>query len=242
MQLFLDTAKINEIREAVSWGVIHGVTTNPSLMQRAGTSDLRKVSVEICELVQGPVSAEVVSTDTEGMLREARKIATWHEHIVIKMPTTVEGLKAMREMSCWWVDAAGALHTDPDDDPMTSDSTFAWPVRVNATLVFSAAQGLLAALAGAAFVSPFVGRLDDGGLDGMEIVSELVQIFDNYGFSTDVLAASLRHPQHVIQAALAGADIATLPFAVLQKMIKHPYTEVGLKAFLDDWAKVSQSG
>jgi transaldolase len=240
MRLFLDTAKIEEIRQAVSWGVIHGVTTNPSLMQRAGTSNLKQVSIEICELVQGPVSAEVVSTDAEGMLREAREIATWHEHIVIKIPVTAEGLKAINPMRHWWVDSSGLLHTDPDDDPLDSENQFAWPVRVNATLVFSAAQGLLAALAGAAFVSPFVGRLDDGGLDGMEVVSELVEIFDTYGIGTDVLAASLRHPQHVIQAALAGADIATMPFSVLQKMIQHPYTEVGLRAFLDDWAKVSQ--
>ncbi len=240
MRLFLDTAKIEEIRQAVSWGVIHGVTTNPSLMQRAGTSNLKQVSIEICELVQGPVSAEVVSTDAEGMLREAREIATWHEHIVIKIPVTAEGLKAINPMRHWWVDSSGLLHTDPDDDPLDSENQFAWPVRVNATLVFSAAQGLLAALAGAAFVSPFVGRLDDGGLDGMEVVSELVDIFDTYGIGTDVLAASLRHPQHVIQAALAGADIATMPFSVLQKMVQHPYTEVGLRAFLDDWAKVSQ--
>ncbi len=240
MRLFLDTAKIEEIRQAVSWGVIHGVTTNPSLMQRAGTSNLKQVSIEICELVQGPVSAEVVSTDAEGMLREAREIATWHEHILIKIPVTAEGLKAINPMRHWWVDSSGLLHTDPDDDPLDSENQFAWPVRVNATLVFSAAQGLLAALAGAAFVSPFVGRLDDGGLDGMEVVSELVEIFDTYGIGTDVLAASLRHPQHVIQAALAGADIATMPFSVLQKMVQHPYTEVGLRAFLDDWAKVSQ--
>lgn len=240
MRLFLDTAKIEEIRQAVSWGVIHGVTTNPSLMQRAGTSNLKQVSIEICELVQGPVSAEVVSTDAEGMLREAREIATWHEYIVIKIPVTAKGLEAINLMRHWWVDSSGLLHTDPDDDPLDSDNPFAWPVRVNATLVFSAAQGLLAALAGAAFVSPFVGRLDDGGLDGMEVVSELVQIFDSYGIGTDVLAASLRHPQHVIQAALAGADIATMPFSVLQKMIQHPYTEVGLRAFLDDWAKVCQ--
>jgi transaldolase len=240
MRLFLDTAKIEEIRQAVSWGVIHGVTTNPSLMQSAGTSNLKQVSMGICELVQGPVSAEVVSTDAEGMLREAREIATWHEHIVIKIPVTAEGLKAINPMRHWWVDSSGLLHTDPGDDPPDSECQFAWPVRVNATLVFSAAQGLLAALAGAAFVSPFVGRLDDGGLDGMEVVSELVQIFDSYGIGTDVLAASLRHPQHVIQAALAGADIATMPFSVLQKMVQHPYTEVGLRAFLDDWAKVSQ--
>jgi transaldolase len=240
MRLFLDTAKIEEIRQALAWGVIHGVTTNPSLMQRAGTSNLKQVSIEICELVQGPVSAEVVSTDAEGMLREAREIATWHEHIVIKIPVTAEGLEAINPMRHWWVDSSGLLHTDPGDDPSDSENQFAWPVRVNATLVFSAAQGLLAALAGAAFVSPFVGRLDDGGLDGMEVVSELVEIFDSYGIATDVLAASLRHPQHVIQAALAGADVATMPFSVLQKMVQHPYTEVGLRAFLDDWAKVCQ--
>ncbi len=240
MQLFLDTAKIEEIREAVSWGVLHGVTTNPSLMKQAGADDLKKVSIEICELVQGPVSAEVVSTDVEGMLKEAAEIVTWHQHIVIKIPITVDGLKAMKQIRYWWVDGDGQLHTEQGDDPVTSGQELAWQARVNATLVFSAAQGLLAALAGASFVSPFVGRLDDGGLDGMEIVSELVEIFDNYGIGTEVLAASLRHPQHVIQAALAGADAATLPFAVLQKMIQHPYTEAGLKAFLADWAKVSQ--
>lgn len=241
MRLFLDTAKIEEIREAVAWGVIHGVTTNPSLMLRAGSSDLKGVTIEICELVQGPVSAEVLSTDAEGMLREAREIAAWHEHIVIKIPITAEGLKAMKAMRHWWVDTDGVVHVDPDDSPRESVQDLAWPVRVNATLVFSAGQGLLAALAGATFVSPFVGRLDDGGLDGMEVVSQLVQIFDNYGIGTEVLAASLRHPQHVIQAALAGADIATMPFVVLQKMVKHPFTQVGLRAFLDDWAKVSQA-
>ncbi|MBN1314680.1 MAG: fructose-6-phosphate aldolase [Anaerolineales bacterium] len=237
MKLFLDTAKIEEIREAVSWGVISGVTTNPSLMKLAGTIDLKKVSIEICELVQGPVSAEVVSVDTEGMLREASDIVTWHEHIVIKIPTTENGLKAINQIRHWWVDIDGNLHTGPDDDPFTSDKQLAWNAHVNATLVFSAAQGLLAALAGASYVSPFVGRLDDGGLDGMEIVSELVNIFDNYAIGTEVIAASLRHPQHVIQAALERADIATLPFSVLKKMISHPYTEVGLKRFLDDWSQ-----
>ncbi len=240
MKIYLDTAIIDEIREAVSWGVLSGVTTNPSLMMQAGTSDLKKVTVEICELVQGPVSAEVVSTDAAGMLREAAEIATWHEHIVIKIPTTAEGLKAISQIRHWWVDTAGALHTDPDDDPLLSGDEYGWRARVNATLVFSAAQGLLAATAGAAYVSPFVGRLDDGGLDGMEVVSELVDIFDNYGIETEVIAASIRHPQHVVQAALAGSDIATIPFGVLKKMIYHPYTEVGLKAFLDDWARVSR--
>jgi transaldolase len=240
MKLFLDTAKIEEIREAVSWGVIHGVTTNPSLMQQAGTADLKQVTVEICNLVQGPVSAEVVSTDATGMLREAANIATWHQHIVIKIPSTVQGLKAMKQIRSWWVDADGTLHTDPADDPDHAECECAWRARVNATLVFSAAQGLLASLAGASYVSPFVGRLDDGGLDGMEIVAQLATIFGNYGMATKVLAASLRHPQHVIQAALAGADVATLPFGVLKKMISHPFTDAGLKAFLDDWAKVSR--
>lgn len=239
MHLFLDTAKIEEIRQGVEWGVIQGVTTNPSLMMKAGTSDLKQVSIEICELVQGPVSAEVISTDAAGMLQEAREIATWHEHIVIKIPTVAEGLKAMKEIRHWWVDTEGNLHTDPSDDPPSSGKQFAWAVRVNATLVFSAAQGLLAALAGASYVSPFVGRLDDGGLDGMEVVRELVEIFDNYGIGTEVIAASIRHPQHVIDAALAGAEIATVPYSVLLKMLKHPYTEAGLKAFLNDWAAVT---
>lgn len=216
MQFFLDTANIDEIREVVSWGILDGVTTNPSLMMKQGTSDLKAVTIEICELVQGPVSAEVVSTEAEGMLREAEEIAGWHEHVVVKIPTTIEGLKALSEIRNW-------------------DG-----VKTNATLVFSAAQGLLAAKAGATYVSPFVGRLDDGGLDGMEVVSQLVDIFDTYDIPTKVLAASLRHPMHIVEAALAGADVATMPFSVLKKAIEHPYTEKGLKAFLDDWAKVAK--
>jgi transaldolase len=215
MQIFLDTANIEEIREAVSWGVVDGVTTNPSLMMKQGTSDLKAVTVEICELVQGPVSAEVVSTDADGMVREAEEIAGWHEHIVIKIPTTREGLKALREISSWG------------------------NAKTNATLIFSANQGLLAAKAGATYVSPFVGRLDDGGLDGMAMVRQLVQIFDRYDIPTKVLAASLRHPMHIIEAALAGAHVSTMPFGVLKKATEHPYTEKGLKAFLDDWAKVA---
>jgi transaldolase len=215
MHIYLDTADIEEIREAVSWGVLDGVTTNPSLMMKQGTSDLKAVTVEICELVQGPVSAEVVSTDAEGMLREAEEIATWHEHIVVKIPTIREGLKALREIQTWE------------------------GVKTNATLVFSATQALLAAKAGATYVSPFVGRLDDGGLNGMEIVEQIVEIFDIYDMSTKVIAASLRHPMHVLEAALAGAHIATMPFAVLKKSTEHPYTEKGLQAFLDDWAKVA---
>ncbi|MEN8098557.1 MAG: transaldolase family protein, partial [Chloroflexota bacterium] len=169
----------------------------------------------------------------------AQEIATWHKHIVIKIPVTEAGLQAMNQIRYWWVDASGTLHTDKNDVP--SDATeLAWKARVNATLVFSAAQGLLAALAGAAYVSPFVGRLDDGGLGGMDIVQELVEIFDNYGIGCEIIAASLRHPTHVIEAALAGADIATIPFGVLKKMVAHPYTQVGLEAFTADWAQVSK--
>lgn len=215
MQIFLDTAKIEEIREAHSWGILDGVTTNPSLMMQAGTSDLKAVTIDICELVQGPVSAEVIATDAEGMIREAERILGWHRHIVAKIPTTLEGLKATKVISQW------------------SNG------RVNATLVFSAAQGLMMAKAGATYVSPFVGRLDDGGLDGMGLVRELVQIFREYQIPTRVLAASLRHPTHLIQAALAGAHVATVPFRVLGQAMAHPYTELGLQRFLEDWAKVS---
>lgn len=215
MQIFLDTAKIEEIREAHSWGILDGVTTNPSLMMQASTSDLKAVTIEICELVQGPVSAEVTSTNSEGMIREAEDILSWHEHIVVKIPATIEGLKATKVISGW------------------SNG------KVNATLIFSAAQGLMMANAGATYVSPFVGRLDDGGIDGMALVHQLVQVFTAYAIPTKVLAASLRHPSHLIQAAMAGSHVATVPFEVLRKAMGHPYTDIGIQRFLDDWAKVS---
>jgi len=217
VEFFLDTAKVEEIREAVGWGIIRGVTTNPTLMMQAGTSDLKTVTQEICELVQGPVSAEVISTDAAGMVREAREIATWSPHVVIKIPTTVEGLKALH-----------ALRASAPE------------VRTNATLIFSANQGLMMAQAGATFVSPFVGRIDDAGLDGMEVVRQLVEIFDFYGLESKILAASLRHPRHVLEAALAGADCATMPFSVLKKAIQSPFTDVGLERFLSDWGQVAK--
>ena len=215
-QLFLDTASLDDIREAASWGVLDGVTTNPTLMQRAGTADLKANTLKIVEIVQGPVSAEVLSTDAAGMIEEAREILAWSEHVFVKIPTTVEGLKAMREISSW-----------PNG-------------RINATLIFSPAQAYLVARAGASFASIFVGRMDDAGLDGMEVVRQTREIFDNYGFDCQLLAASIRHTAHVVDALLAGADIITLPFGVLQKMIRSPFTDVGLERFLADWAKIAQ--
>jgi transaldolase len=215
--LFLDTASLDEIREAASWGVLDGVTTNPTLMMRAGTADLKANTLKIVEIVGGPVSAEVIGTDAAGMIEEARRILSWSEHVFVKIPTTVEGLKAMREISSW-----------PNG-------------RINATLIFSPAQAYLVAKAGATYASIFVGRMDDAGLDGMEVVRQTRDIFDNYGFDCRVLAASIRHTAHVVDALLAGADIITVPFGVLQKMIRSPFTDVGLERFLADWAKVAGS-
>src|SRR5512135_3165539 len=222
MQIWLDTAKIEEIEEIVQWGVLSGVTTNPTLMSKAGTADRKAITQKIADMVHGPVSAEVVSTDAAGMLAEAREIVTWSEHVLVKIPAIPEGLKAIREISRWEPARAG------------------WPApRVNATLIFSPNQALLTALAGAAYVSPFLGRLDDAGHDGMQIVRDIVEIFSIYGLDCQIIAASIRNPLHVTQAALAGSDIATMPYDVLKKMIQHPLTDKGLKAFLDDWAKVS---
>ena len=244
MEIFLDTAQVDEIRQAVDWGVVSGVTTNPSLMMRAGRGDYQAVTQEICYLVQGPVSAEVVSEDAAGMVGEARRIAQWSPHVVIKVPITEEGLKAIHAIS--------ALEVDPDtlcsgcpwfgqcDTPIEKARELAslWGVRTNCTLVFSANQALLAALAGANFVSPFIGRLDDAGHDGMQLVADIVKIYATYDIDTRIIAASIRHPLHITQAALAGADIATVPFPVLQKAIHHPLTDVGVRRFLEDWAKV----
>jgi transaldolase len=213
--LFLDTASLDDIREAASWGVLDGVTTNPTLMMRAGTADLKANTLKIVEIVRGPVSAEVISTDAAGMIEEARRILSWSEHVFVKIPTTVEGLKAMREISSW-----------PNG-------------RINATLIFSPAQAYLVAKAGATYASIFVGRMDDAGLDGMEVVRQTRDIFDNYGFDCRVLAASMRHTAHVVEALLAGADIITVPFGVLQKMIRSPFTDVGLERFLADWDQVA---
>jgi len=214
-RLFLDTANVEEIREATRWGILDGVTTNPTLMMRAGTADLKANTLKIVDLVQGPVSAEVVATDAGGMIEEARKILSWSEHVFVKIPCTAEGLKAIREISTW-----------PNG-------------RVNATLIFSPTQAYLVAKAGASYASIFVGRMDDAGLDGMEVVRQTRDIFDNYGFHCQLLAASIRHTAHVVDALLAGADIITLPFGVLQKMIRSPFTDVGLERFLADWEKVA---
>jgi len=214
-QIFLDTASVDEIREAASWGVLDGVTTNPTLMMRAGTADLKTNTLKIVEIVQGPVSAEVVSVTAAGMVEEARDILSWSEHVFVKIPATVEGLKAMSEISSW-----------PEG-------------RINGTLIFSATQAYLAARAGADYASVFVGRMDDAGFDGMEVVRETREIFDNYDLDCQLLAASIRHPVHVQEALLAGADIITMPFGVLQKMIRSPFTDVGLERFLADWEKVA---
>lgn len=216
MKIFLDTADVGEIRRAAEAGLIDGITTNPSLLAKsAGDRDPVEVFVEICETVDGPVSAEVVAVDTEGMVSEGKKLAALHENIVVKVPLTETGLRACR-----------ALRADA--------------IRVNVTLCFSAAQALLAAKAGATFISPFVGRLDDIGHDGMDVVREIRDVYDEYGLETEILAASLRHPRHVREAMSAGADCATLPPKVLYQLMKHPLTDNGLEAFLSDWASLGK--
>lgn len=214
MRLWLDTANIEEIRQGVRLGVISGVTTNPSLVAKEGDGNLQRVVTEICELVGGPVSAEVVATDVEGILAEARRIARWHQHVVVKIPCTEAGVQAISILS-----KEG--------------------VRINMTLTFSPNQGLLGALAGATYVSPFLGRLDDVGHDGMQVVADLVEIYDKYHLPTQVVAASVRHPLHMVAAAKIGAHIATVPYKVLQQMLQHPLTDVGLARFLKDWQQVA---
>lgn len=214
MLFFLDTANFDEIREAADFGFLDGVTTNPTLVSKEG-KDFKETVLKICGVVKGPVNAEVVSTDAPGMVAEARELIKWAPNIFVKIPMTEEGMKATSRLS-----QEG--------------------VRVNVTLIFSPNQSLLAAKAGATYVSPFVGRLDDVGEDGMKVVEDSVNIFKIYNYNTQVLAASLRHPMHVFRAAQAGAHIATMPFPVLKQMFKHPLTDIGLKRFLDDWKKVPQ--
>jgi len=214
MKIFLDTANLEEIRQGVEWGIVDGVTTNPTLIAKEG-ADFEKRIKEICELVQGPVSAEVISLNWEGMVEEARKLAAIDEHVVVKIPMTPDGIKAVKILSAEGI--------------------------TNVTLVFSANQALLAAKAGAMYVSPFVGRIDDNGNDGLKLLEEIMQIFANYGFETEVIAASIRHPMHVVEAALIGVDIATVPFDVLKKMFMHPLTDVGIKRFLQDWESYKSS-
>jgi transaldolase len=217
MKIFLDTADLTEIRRAAEAGLIDGITTNPSLlMQAAGKEGTpREILTEICRVVEGPISAEVVATDAEAMLREGRELARIADNIVVKVPLTESGLRACRHFR-----AEG--------------------IAVNVTLCFSPTQALLAAKAGASFISPFVGRLDDISGSGMELIEQIVQIYDNYEFETEVLVASVRHPQHVVEAALLGADVVTLPSKVLFQLLQHPLTDKGLDAFLADWAKLPE--
>ncbi len=212
MKLFLDSANLKEIDEAVSWGAIDGVTTNPTLVAKEGR-EFVPLMKEICERVNGPVSMETVSRDAAGMMEEGRVFAALHQHIVVKCPLTKEGLKATRQLS-----REG--------------------IRVNVTLCFSPNQALLAAKAGAYFVSPFIGRLDDLSQDGLQLIRDMKTIFMNYRFSTQILAASIRHPIHVMEAAKIGADIATMPFSVLEMLVKHPLTDAGLERFLSDWERL----
>lgn len=214
MKFFIDTANVEEIKEANDMGMVDGVTTNPTLIAKEGR-DFEEVVKEICQIVDGPVSAEVISTDTEGMLKEARHLATIHENIVVKIPMTIDGLKAVRKLA--------------DEG-----------IKTNVTLVFSPLQALMAAKAGASFVSPFVGRLDDISQEGMVLVEQIVEMYSNYAYETEIIVASVRNPLHVLDSALMGADIATIPFNVLSKLAAHPLTDKGLAAFLADWEKMKK--
>jgi transaldolase len=214
MKFFIDTANVAEIKEINDWGVLDGVTTNPSLIAKEGR-DFKEVIKEISSIVNGPISAEVVSMDHEGMVAEAEDLVPIHENIVIKVPMTDEGLKAVKILS-----SKG--------------------VKTNVTLVFSANQALLAAKAGASFVSPFIGRLDDISNPGMDVVGDIAQIFTMYGIETEIIAASIRHPMHVIDSAKMGAHIATVPYSVFKQMVKHPLTDIGIEKFLKDWESVNK--
>jgi transaldolase len=211
MKIFIDTANLDEIKEAASMGVIDGVTTNPSLVAKEGR-DFKTLLKEICAVVDGDISAEVVSTDLEGMLREGRDLAKLHDNIVVKVPLIKEGLKAVKQFA-----AEG--------------------IRTNVTLCFSPNQALLAAKAGAYIISPFVGRLDDISSDGMGLIQQILTIYQNYSFDTQVLVASIRHPMHVVESAMMGAHIGTMPFNVITQLVKHPLTDIGLDRFLADWKK-----
>jgi transaldolase len=214
MKFFIDTANIKEIKEANSMGMVDGVTTNPSLIAREGR-DFKEIITDICGIVDGPISAEVISLEEAGMVKEARDLAKIHSNIVVKIPMTIDGLKAVRTLA-----AEG--------------------IRTNVTLVFSPLQALMAAKAGAAYVSPFVGRLDDLSQDGLVLVDQIVTIFDNYDYETEVIVASVRNPLHVLDSALMGADIATIPFDVLKKLASHPMTDKGIAAFMADWEKTKK--
>jgi transaldolase len=211
MKFFIDTANIAEIKEAASMGVLDGVTTNPSLVAKEG-KDFRKLLEEICAIVDGPISAEVISTDFDGIMKEGRELSKIHKNIVVKVPLIKEGLKAVKALK-----AEG--------------------IRTNVTLCFSPTQALVAAKSGAYFISPFIGRLDDISHSGMDLIRQIVTIYRNYQYETQVLVASVRHPLHVVEAAMIGADICTIPFKVIEQLIKHPLTDIGLQKFLDDWNK-----
>jgi transaldolase len=217
VKFFIDTADIKAIAEVKAMGMCDGVTTNPSLMAKIGRTDTDEVLKEICRLVQGPVSGEVTALDAEGMISEGRRLAKLDDHMVVKVPTTLEGLKAI-----------AALASDG--------------IPVNATLVFSTNQALLVAKAGAAYVSPFVGRLDDVGEDGMQLISDVVDVYDNYDFDTEVIVASIRHPMHVTDSAMLGAHVATIPPDVIPKLLAHPLTDKGLAGFMADWKKLQGGG
>jgi transaldolase len=214
MKFFIDTANIAEIKEANAMGMVDGVTTNPSLIAKEG-GDFKEIITEICSIVDGPISAEVISLETGGMVAEARELAKIHDNITIKVPMTVDGLKATRQLA--------------------SEG-----IKTNVTLIFSPLQALMAAKAGATFVSPFVGRLDDLSQEGMLLVEQIVEIYSNYAYDTEVIVASIRNPLHVLDAALVGADISTIPFNVLSKLATHPLTDKGIQAFLDDWNKANK--
>lgn len=216
MKFFIDTANLDEIKECNELGLIDGVTTNPSLVAKEGDVDFKEHLAKICSMVKGDVSAEVTALDHEGMLKEGREYAKVASNVVVKCPLTLEGLKATRIL--------------------TQEGT-----GVNVTLCFSAAQAILAAKAGAKYISPFIGRLDDVGTNGMQLIADIVQIYGNYNFKTEVLAASIRHPMHIVDCALAGADVATIPFKVIKQLVQHPLTDKGLEAFLADWKKSGRS-
>ena len=214
MKLFLDTANVNEIKEAASMGILDGITTNPSLVAKEGRN-FKELLKEICSIVNGPISAEVVSTELDGMLKEARELVKIDDNIVIKVPLIREGLKAVKCLK-----AEG--------------------IRTNVTLCFSPTQALLAAKAGAYIISPFIGRLDDISTNGMDLIRQICTIYDNYSFETQVLVASIRHPMHVVEAAMVGADIGTMPYSVFTQLVKHPLTDIGLERFLSDWKKLQR--
>lgn len=213
MKFFIDTANIQEIKKGIEYGMVDGVTTNPSLMAKEG-KDWKDVAAEICELVEGPVSLEVIATSSKEMIKEATELVKFGPNVVVKIPMTMDGIEAVKVLA-------------------------EMQIETNVTLVFSPLQALLAAKAGAAYVSPFVGRLDDIGQNGMDVVSSIIDIYDSYAFDTEIIVASVRHPGHVLDSAMMGADIATIPFKVIEKLSKHPLTDIGLEAFLKDWNKAN---